>query len=144
IRGELREKPMTYRNRWHSRTVITLGYFLEDWRLQLPEPRGAVLGEEAGVRLRRNPETVVGIDLVYISPELAAHEPDDTRLIAGAPILAVEVLSPNDTQDQIDEKVETYLDAGVALVWVVHPLHQTVTIYRPGQPPTMVNNTQEL
>jgi hypothetical protein len=29
IRGELRERPMTKRNRWHSRATIRLGYL---WR----------------------------------------------------------------------------------------------------------------
>ena len=48
------------------------------------------------------------------------------RLIRGIPDLAVEVLSPNDTPDAVQSKVEEYLAAGVPLVWVVDPLVEVV------------------
>ena len=112
IRGQLREKPMTKRNRVHSLITSLLSYFLWDWVRQQPEPRGRVHDGEAGCRLRRDPDTTVGIDVVYISPELAAQEPDDTSLIDGVPTLVAEVLSPNDTQEEIHEKITTYLEAG--------------------------------
>lgn len=144
IRGQLREKPMTYRNRWHSRAMIRVGFFLEAWRERQPEPRGSVLGGEAGVRLTHDPDTTVGVDVVYISPELAARNPDDTTIIDGVPVLAVEILSPNNTVEEIDEKLDQYLEAGVPLVWIVDTRDRTVTIYRPGQDPEFVNARQEL
>jgi Uma2 family endonuclease len=149
IRGQLREKSppgtsMTVRNRWHSRIMVRVAHVLENWRERQPEPRGAVLCGEAGCRLRRDPDTTVGIDVVYISPELAAQESDETSLIDGVPLLVVEILSPSDTQEQIDEKIDGYLQAGVALVWVIDPHDRTVTIYRPGQEPEFVNVRQEL
>ena len=36
----------------------------------------------------------------------------------GAPDLAVEVISPNDTDTEVAEKVEEWLTAGCAMVWV--------------------------
>ncbi len=144
IEGQLREKPMTVRNRWHSRALIRIGRLLDCWLDQQPQPHGAVLGGEAGCRLRRHPDTTVGIDVVYIGPELAQQEPVDTTLIDGVPVLAVEILSPSDKQEEIDEKVDGYLRAGVRLVWVVDPHDQTVTIYQASVPPSLVNVTQEL
>lgn len=144
IRGQLREKPMTYRNRWHSRTMVRVGHLLEVWREKQPEPRGAVLGGEAGVRLRRDPDTIVGIDVIYISAELAARQSDEISVIDGVPVLAVEILSPSNTVEEIDEKIEQYLEAGVALVWILDPRHRTVTIYRPDREPELVNAKQEL
>jgi Uma2 family endonuclease len=144
IRGQLREKPMTYRNRFHSRTMARLARFLDVWLDQQPEPRGSVLVGEAGVRLRRDPDTTVGIDVVYISAELAARQSDDTTLIDGVPVLAVEILSPNNTVEEIDEKIDQYLEAGVPLVWIIDPHDRTVTIYRPDQEPEFVNAHQEL
>lgn len=144
IRGRLREKAMTIRNRWHSRAIARLSYLLQCWLDGQPPPRGAVLAGEAGCRLRRDPDTTVGIDVVYVGPELAAQEPSDTRLIDGVPILAVEVLSPSDTQEEIDEKLDSYLQAGVALVWVVDPHDRTVLIYQRGMAPILANETQEL
>src|SRR5271166_3504265 len=88
--------------------------FLDNWLDQQPEPRGAVLCGEAGCRLRRDPDTTVGIDVVYISAELAARESDETSLIDGVPVLVVEILSPGDTQEEVDEKIDGYLQAGIS------------------------------
>jgi Uma2 family endonuclease len=144
IRGQLREKPMTVRNRWHSRIMARVTYFLEAWLEQQPEPRGAILCGEAGCRLRRDPDTTVGIDVVYVSAELAARESRETSLIDGVPVLVVEILSPSDTEGEINEKIDGYLQAGVAVVWRIDPHDRTVTIYRPGQEPELVNVRQEL
>ena len=46
-----------------------------------------------------------------------------------APDLAVEVVSPNDNDAELDEKIEDYLAAGVHLIWVVRPRTKTVTTY---------------
>jgi Uma2 family endonuclease len=144
IHGQLREKPMTYRNRWHSRAAARVTRFLDVWLDTQPEPRGSVLVGDAGVRLTRNPDTTVGIDVVYISADLAARNPDDTTIIDGVPVLAVEILSPNNTVEEIDEKLDQYLAVGVPLVWIVDTRDRTVTIYRPGQEPDLVNARQEL
>lgn len=144
IRGQLREKPMTYRNRFHSRALVRVAKFLEVWLDQQPQPRGSVLGGEAGVRLRRDPDTVFGIDVVYISAEVMARQTDETTIIDGVPILAVEILSPNNTVEEIDEKIDQYLEAGVPLVWIVDTRDRTVTIYRPDEEPELVNVRQEL
>jgi Uma2 family endonuclease len=143
IRGQLREKPMAVRNRWHSRIMARATRFLDVWLDQQPEPRGLVLCGEAGVRLKRDPDSTVGVDVAYVSAEVAARNPDDTTLIDGPPILAVEILSPNDTQDEIEEKIDQYLAAGVALVWSINP-RRTVTIYRPNQEPQFFTAGQEL
>jgi Uma2 family endonuclease len=42
----------------------------------------------------------------------------------------VEVLSPGDTTGEVDEKIDEWLAAGCAAVWVVDPKLQTVTIYQ--------------
>ena len=46
------------------------------------------------------------------------------------PDLAVEVVSPNDLAYDVESKVVEYLDASVALVWVIDPEARTVRIYR--------------
>ena len=144
IRGMLREKPMTVRNRFHSILVATVCFVLENWRQSQPEPRGAVLASEAGFRLQRTPDSTVSIDVAYVSAEVASRSDADTTLMNGPPLLAVEILSPSDTQEEIDEKIDAYMQAGVALVWVIDPHDQTVLIYRPGKATEFVNNSQEL
>lgn len=144
IRGQLREKPMTVRNRWHSRIMTRVAKFLDNWLDEQPSPRGEVLSGEAGVRLTRDPDTTVGVDVVYVSAEIAARTPDDTTLIDGPPVLVVEILSPNDTQKEIDEKIDLYMTSGVALAWIIHPRRRTVTVFRADREPQLFNASEEL
>jgi Uma2 family endonuclease len=144
IRGELREIPMTRRNRRHSRTEASIANALKNWLHSQPMPRGEVLSGEAGFRLRRDPDTTVGIDVAYISAEMAAATPDSAFLVEGPPVLAVEVLSPSDTHEDVSEKVTEYLEAGTNLVWVVDPAFRTVIVYEPRREPVLFNVTQAL
>src|SRR4051794_36046887 len=49
IAGELRERPMSTRNRIHSRIMTCTATELENWRRLQPEPRGEILTGDAGV-----------------------------------------------------------------------------------------------
>jgi Uma2 family endonuclease len=144
IRGQLKEKPMTRRNPLHSEVNITIGTFLKLWVKQQRPPRGRVLGGEAGFRIRKHPDTTVGIDVAYISAELAASTPRNAKLVDGVPTLAVEILSPSDQHEEIADKVQEYLDVGVPLVWVVDPIFRTIEVHRPGMEPEQFNMHQEL
>jgi Uma2 family endonuclease len=147
-RGRLIEKhpdpenaDMTKRNRFHSRAV---GFVLERWLEAQPEPRGQVVGGEAGFILRRNPDSTVGIDVAYVSAETVSVQTDGTTLFDGPPVLAVEILSPSNTHEEVRDKVQDYLSAGVALVWMIDTDFRTVTVYRPDAEPQLFNRTQTL
>jgi len=64
--------------------------------------------------------------LTRISSELARSEGHCTIV----PDLVVEVVSPNDLADDVNEKRIEWLEAGAQLVWVIHPVQQTVHAYR--------------
>ena len=49
--------------------------------------------------------------------------------IKGAPELAVEIISPSESAEDVDEKVELYLAAGARTVWVVWPNTRHVLIH---------------
>jgi len=144
IRGELREQSMTMRNRFHSGIEPLVAYLLVQWLIGQPEPRGRVVSGEAGFRLRRDPDTSVGIDVAYVSAEIIATTPATSAFFEGPPVLAVEILSPSDKQEDIDDKVSLYLELGVAIVWVINPRFRTVVVHRPGAEPELFNILQEL
>ncbi|MGH7215402.1 MAG: Uma2 family endonuclease, partial [Tepidisphaeraceae bacterium] len=144
IAGELRERPMTKRNYPHSRIQANLCFVLKRWSQAQPEPRGAVVAGEAAIRLRRNPDTTVGVDVAYLSPQTVQANAKDARVVDGVPLLVVEILSPSDKHEEISAKVRTYLDAGVSLVLVVDPDLELITACRPGVPPESFNTTHEL
>jgi len=121
IDGQLKKKryldiAMTYRNRRHSRLEAVISYLLRAWLELQPWPRGEVYAGDAGCILARDPDVLVGIDVVYVSAEMAALQSQDITMLEGVPNLAVEILSPFDTQQDIDEKLAKYLKAGVPLV----------------------------
>jgi Uma2 family endonuclease len=144
IRGRLWEQPTTRRNRWHARIEARIAQLLGNWLDDQPEPRGEVFAGEVGTILRRNPDTAVGIDVAYFSAESAARQLNETTLIEGPPVLAVEILSPSDKLEEINEKVDEYLRAGVALIWIIDPHFQTVRVHRPNEAPEMFNVHQRL
>jgi Uma2 family endonuclease len=144
IDGELREGGMTRRNRGHSLIEANVTYLLKRWRDQQRPPRGQVLVGEAGLRLSRNPDTTVGVDVAYISAETSTANSNDESLVDGIPVLAVEILSPSDKHEEIKEKIETYLRHGTQLVWIVDPAFQTITVYRPESLPQMCNIEQHI
>src|SRR4051794_38792812 len=74
IAGELRERPMTLRNRFHSRIMVCGCTERKNWNRLQPPPRGQVLCGEAGVRLIQDPETTFGIDIIYVSPEVIVRQ----------------------------------------------------------------------
>ena len=47
-----------------------------------------------------------------------------------APAFAIEILSPNEKLEDIEDKVKDYFDAGVQLVWYTSPKQQQIYKYK--------------
>jgi Uma2 family endonuclease len=62
----------------------------------------------------------------------------------GAPDLAVEVISPSNTFEEIHNKLVEYFDNGCRLAWVIHPDEQSVLVYRQPQPDRLLKLTDSL
>jgi len=144
IRGDIREGGMTQRNRFHSKSEARVVQLIGNWLDTQPEPRGEIHSGEAGVILSRNPDTSVGIDLVYVSHEIEAIDSDETTMIEGVPILAVEISSPSTKEEETNERIDELLEAGTAAVWVIDPYFQTITVYRNHQPPRMYSGNDSI
>jgi Uma2 family endonuclease len=63
---------------------------------------------------------------------------------AGSPDLAVEILSPNNTVEEIHAKIVEYFDNQTQLVWVIHPDEQFVLVYRQPSPDRLLRPGDEL
>jgi Uma2 family endonuclease len=62
----------------------------------------------------------------------------------GAPDLAVEVISPSNTFEEIHNKLVDYFESGCRLAWVIHPDEQWVLVYRQPQPDRLLKITDVL
>ena len=91
---------------------------------------GRCFTDNAGFRLDvpgRVGETVRSPDVAFVS---FARMPDLPEGFAPvAPDLAVEILSPDDTAHELEERLDDYFAAGTRLVWVVDPRRRAVTVH---------------
>ncbi len=112
----------------HGEVISTLDGLLRVFVRQ--HDLGKLSVGDPGFVLARDPDTVRAPDLAFIRKERLATNPAGPTFWTGAPDLAVEVMSPNDTVHEVHEKAKAWLVAGVELVWVVNPAWRTVTVYR--------------
>ena len=133
VRGRLivREVPGMRHGECAMRIGVALSIYLSHDRASrgAAETRGRVLTCDSGFTLARNPDTVRGPDVAYVSRERWAG-PMPNGYGEFAPDLAVEIRSPGDRIGALLAKVGDWLDAGAHLVWVVDPKRQQVTVYR--------------
>ncbi len=90
---------------------------------------GAIYLAETGFLLSRAPDTVRAPDAAFVAAHRLAEHARRSGFFDGAPDLAVEVVSPNDSYQDVTDKVRDYLNAGTQAVWVVNPRGQTVTVH---------------
>lgn len=104
---------------------------------------GRVFGE-AGYVLASEPDTVRAPDASFVSTERISGAARRGPYVVGAPDLAVEVVSPDDTWRKVGAKAAEYLAAGAQAVWVIDPRHQTVTTHLPGRRPMTLGREEML
>jgi Uma2 family endonuclease len=90
---------------------------------------------EAGIVLWRNPDRVVGADVVFISNASLPIRLSPEGYLETIPDLVVEVLSKRDTKAYVQRKIEDYLQVGVKQVWIADPKKQTLTVHVARQKP---------
>lgn len=91
---------------------------------------GLVTAAETGFLIGHDPDTVRAPDVAFVNKEQIARCGLPVGYFPEAPVLAVEVVSPGDTAEEVDAKVRCWLAAGTQLAWVVYPGGRSVTVYR--------------
>lgn len=116
IDGELRERKMGETD--HSRLQMLLAAYLFSrerlWGITvLPEQR---------IQVRSSRYRVP--DIVVMSGSLPT-----TAVLREPPFLCIEILSREDSMDDMQERIDDYLGFGVRYVWVVNPRTRRAFIY---------------
>jgi Uma2 family endonuclease len=78
---------------------------------------------------RLAPDVVRNPDVAFIASEPLSRVDVDISPIEGVPKLAVEVVSPSNSAQDMLTKVHQYLDAGCQAVWVFYPNLKLVAIH---------------
>ena len=99
-----------------------------------PRRLGRVGGTDGGVLLQNDPDTVREPDVFFVSSE---RLPLDVRIqgfLNVIPELVVEIVSPNDRQEAVNDKTTMWLAHGVLMVVEVYPAERAVMVHQPGVP----------
>lgn len=115
----------------HGYLALTLGYFLTGFvrshRLGVTCDSSTAFKMKTGNK--RSP------DLAFIAKErLQGLKRLPKGFFEGAPDLAVEIISPNNTFAEIHNKLVEYFDNGTRLVWVILPDEECVLVYHQPKP----------
>ncbi|HEY5054704.1 MAG TPA: Uma2 family endonuclease [Acidobacteriaceae bacterium] len=107
IDGELRERNV---GKWeHARLQLVLAA----WFYQHEAIWNIVSSTEQ--RMRVSPNRIRIPDLVVLH---AGRQPD---VLTDPPLLIVEILSPDDTYSELQERCDDYLRMGVPTIWLIDP-----------------------
>ncbi len=113
------------------------------WMYSRQRRRGYITTNDSGVVLEHDPDTVRGPDVAYFTDAKSFSELHP-RYGENPPVLAVEILSPDDRVSKVLRKIDDYLKNGVKLVWLVDPDERTVRVFRPNQSPLTLAADQVL
>jgi Uma2 family endonuclease len=91
---------------------------------------GEVHGAETGFVLERRPDTVRAPDVAFVAIANLEQRRRRGDVLKGPPDLTVEIVSPGDRHDGVEEQVFNYLQAGTRMVVVLRPRTKTITVDR--------------
>ena len=115
-------------NKNHGAIQLQCGYLL---KLFLRSQTGFYAATELRCRL------VVHGEVRFRLPDLCvvagSRRDGDTRYLEGAPLLAVEVQSPENSVAQLMRKVDEYFLYGCKMAWLVLPEEESVLVRRPSE-----------
>lgn len=140
VDGKVEYQPMPHKRHGIVSYKVSsiLGRFIEDRDL------GRVAINDTHVRIRSNPDTLRGADVLFVSYSRLPKGPYEDGVVDPAPELVVEVRSPSNTWAQFLRKGLDYLEAGVVVVLLVDIDSATVTALRRDEIQQVFDNGDEL
>lgn len=125
VNGELVMSPKNtwYHGRICSRLLTAICNFVNVHRL------GAVLDSSTGFWMFNRNCRAPDVSFVP-KARIAAlgFKPNEKRFFPGAPDLAVEILSENNTRAQIDERLKDFFASGTQIAWIIDPDQQRAEV----------------
>jgi Uma2 family endonuclease len=140
VNGVLREKaPVSQRHgEIEIRTSSPLHMYVDSKGL------GRVYPSDTQFVVLRNPDKILIPDIAFVRAHRLKPETERWRMAPYPPDFAVEVVSPNDSNRDVAEKLALYDQAGVPLVWVVPPPRRAVEVRPHGRAPYTLKETDVL
>ncbi|MEO1497002.1 MAG: Uma2 family endonuclease [Planctomycetota bacterium] len=103
---------------------VLLGQYVKQNQL------GRCFAAETGFLVQRDPDTVLAPACSVVLAARIKELGVPTHFFPEAPAVAVEVVSPSDSAEAVDDNARRWLAAGTRLVWVLYPTGRRVTVDR--------------
>ncbi len=122
INGKLEKKemPTAKHSGISSRITIEIGIFLKQNRI------GRVYGDNTLFTIGANKRIP---DAAFVSSEKIPSTGEPFDIWNFAPDIAIEVISPSERHNAVEQKISDYFAAGVRQVWKIVPESKTIAIY---------------
>ena len=117
-------RPGTDHGRIERRLLIVLQTYLDD------RGGGEAFGPDILFVLGPNTKRAPDVSVVL-------REVGSVKEIAGAPDIAVEILSPSNTKKEMQRKLAQFFATGCKLAWIIDPKTRTIEIWESAVGPTL-------
>ena len=105
---------------------------------------GAVFDSSTGFKLPNGADRSPDAAWVRRSRLAQLSREEKEKFLPLCPDFVIELLSPSDDLEEIQAKMDEYIDNGSRLGWLLDPKSRRVYIYRPGARVGVIENAEEI
>jgi Uma2 family endonuclease len=116
-----------------SKMNSRLTRLLDEWAEA--DGRGVAFDSNGGFTLPDSSMRAADAAWVALPRWQALSDADQSRYAPLCPDFIIELRSPSDSLPELREKMELWIANGAQLAWLIDPIEQAVSIYRPGESP---------
>jgi Uma2 family endonuclease len=109
----------------HGVVCATASHLL--WGHLIERRRGYICCNRTALLVGRDPDTILGPDLMVFDKN-ARLEVMSRRYADDVPALVIEVVSPDDSAEGMDRRVDLFRSRGVPLVWLIDVVRRAITV----------------
>jgi len=117
---------------------LELAFQIKLWNKQ--SKRGKVFDSSTGFKLSNGAVRSPDVSWVANSKWNRLTKQQRRKFAPIDPDFVLELMSPTDDLDQLQNKMKEYINCGVRLGWLINPDGRQVEIYRQGQEKEVLNN----
>lgn len=115
-----------------------LNYQIPSWNRQ--SQLGKVFDSSSGFKLSNGAVRSPDVSWIEISRWNSLSREQQRKFAPIDPDFVIELMSPTDTLEDLQQKMDEYMSCGVKLGWLINPDSKEVEIYRVGQEKEVLNN----
>ena len=120
----------------------SLIFQVELWNRQ--QNLGIVFDSSTGFKLSNGAIRSPDVSWVTLTKWNSLTKKQQRKFAPIDPDFVIELMSPTDDLDELQNKMQEYINCGVKLGWLINPDEKQVEIYRQQQEPEILNNPATL